>query len=32
MLALGDGTALNYATTSQELHEQLSKRFKPARR
>ena len=32
VLALGDGAALNYATTSQELHEQLSKRFKPARR
>ena len=32
VLALGDGAALNYATTSQDLHEQLSKRFKPARR
>jgi len=32
VLALGDGVALNYATTSQDLHEQLSKRFKPARR
>jgi hypothetical protein len=32
VLALGDGTALNYATTSQELHEQIAKRFKPARR
>ena len=32
LLALGDGAALNYATTSQELHEQLSKRFRPARK
>ena len=32
VLALGDGTALNYATTSQELHERLAKRFKPARK
>ena len=32
LLALGDGTALNYATTSQDLHERLSQRFKPARR
>jgi len=32
LLALGDGAALNYATTSQELHEKLSKRFRPARK
>ena len=32
VLALGDGKGLNYATTSQDLHEELSKRFKPARR
>jgi len=32
VLALGDGAALNYATTSQDLHERLSRRFRPARR
>lgn len=32
VLALGDGGSLNYATTSEELHERLQARFKPARR
>lgn len=32
VLALGDGGGLNYATTSEELHERLQARFKPARR
>ena len=32
VLALGDGPGLNYATPSQELHERLSQRFRPARR
>ena len=32
VLALGDGVGLNYATPSQELHERLSQRFRPARR
>lgn len=32
VLAVGDGAGLNYATPSQELHERLSKRFRPARR
>ncbi len=32
VLVLGDGTSLNYATTSAELHEKLSKRFPAARR
>jgi hypothetical protein len=32
VLVLGDGTALNYATTSAEVHEKLAARFKPARR
>jgi hypothetical protein len=32
MLVMGDGTALNYATTSAEVHEKLGARFKPARR
>lgn len=32
VLAMGDGGALNYATTSKELHERLSARFKPAKR
>ena len=32
VLALGDGAGLNYATTSREVHEKLSARFKPARK
>ena len=32
VLAVGDGGGLNYATTSLELHERMSKRFPPARR
>ena len=32
VLAVGDGAGLNYATPSEELHERLSKRFRPARR
>jgi len=32
VLAVGDGGGLNYATTSRELHERLSQRFRPARR
>ncbi len=32
VLVVGDGGGLNYATTSAELHERLSKRFPPARR
>ena len=32
VLAVGDGGGLNYATTSQELHERLSQRFRPARK
>lgn len=32
VLVLGDGAALNYATTSAEVHEKLSARFKPARK
>ena len=32
VLVVGDGGGLNYATTSAELHERLSKRFAPARR
>ncbi len=32
ILAMGDGGSLNYATTSEELHERLQARFKPARR
>jgi hypothetical protein len=32
VLVLGDGAALNYATTSAEVHEKLNARFKPARR
>ncbi len=32
VLAVGDGGGLNYATSSLELHERLSKRFPPARR
>ncbi len=31
VLAVGDGAGLNYATTSQELHERLAERFRPAR-
>lgn len=31
-LALGDGKGLNYATTSRDLHERLSARWKPAKR
>ena len=32
ILVLGDGGGLNYATTSEDLHERLSGRFQPARR
>jgi hypothetical protein len=32
VLVLGDGTALNYATTSVDIHQKLGARFKPARR
>jgi hypothetical protein len=32
VLVMGDGAALNYATTSAEVHEKLGARFKPARR
>ena len=32
VLVMGDGTALNYATTSADVHEKLGARFKPARR
>ncbi len=32
VLVLGDGGGLNYATTSNELHERLQQRFPPARR
>lgn len=32
MLVLGDGVALNYATTLPEIHEKLGARFKPARK
>lgn len=32
VLALGDGAALNYATTNPDVHEKLVARFKPARR
>lgn len=32
VLAVGDGAGLNYATTSLELHERMSKRFPPARK
>lgn len=32
VLVLGDGAALNYATTNAEVHEKLGARFKPARR
>lgn len=32
VLVLGDGAALNYATTSAEVHEKLGARYKPARR
>jgi hypothetical protein len=32
VLAVGDGGGLNYATTSLELHERMSKRFPPARK
>lgn len=32
VLVLGDGAALNYATTNAEVHEKLNARFKPARR
>ena len=32
VLVLGDGVALNYATTMPEIHERLGARFKPARK
>ncbi len=32
VLVLGDGGALNYATTIEAVHERLQARFKPARR
>jgi len=32
VLVLGDGAALNYATTSADIQEKLTARFKPARR
>ncbi|MEQ1832494.1 MAG: hypothetical protein ABL977_05515 [Candidatus Eisenbacteria bacterium] len=32
VLVVGDGGGLNYATTSEDLHLRLSKRFPPARR
>jgi len=32
VIVLGDGAALNYATTDREVHEKLGARFKPARR
>jgi len=32
VLVLGDGGALNYATTLESVHERLQARFKPARR
>lgn len=32
VLVLGDGSALNYATTNADIHEKLGARFKPARR
>ena len=32
VMVLGDGHALNYATTSAEMHERLSSRFGPAKK
>lgn len=32
VLVVGDGGGLNYATTSADLHERLTSRFKPARK